>query len=101
MLSADASLASAGVQDGAELTLICDSQSWLFSGSDDRTMKQWTLDGHLVRDFKAGRAVNSMAVSEVLKERNYIYTGDSMGFVVMWSLETGERVKDWAAAAGF
>jgi WD40 repeat protein len=65
------------------------SGEWLFSGSDDRTVKQWQIETGECRRTLSGHqdSVTSLAVSG-----EWLFSGSDDGTVKQWQIETGECV---------
>jgi WD40 repeat protein len=61
------------------------SGDYLFSGSSDKTIKQWSISsGSLIRTFVHGSFVNSVAVSG-----DYLFSGSSDSTIKQWSISSG------------
>lgn len=69
----------------------CPGRQVLFTGSMDRTIRQWDLSRGIVERVFQG--VHDASVLSLCVRKNLIVSGDTDRKVVVWNLETGKVVK--------
>jgi WD40 repeat protein len=69
----------------------CPSRQVLFTGSMDKTIRQWDLSRGTVERVLQG--VHDASVLSLCARKNFIVSGGNDGRVVVWDIQTGEVVK--------